>query len=188
MVQVLVGTLIAMTALLAGCAWQRGRARREHVPPGYRVLVSDLGGRRGMLLRDNEWGVIGRPDLVLEHRAGGEVVLIEYKHAWRGYEPGTTRRSHALQLGAYFLLCEGDARIGRRPEYGLVRYVDESGHVVPGGEVRIRNTADLRQDVILTVQALRRAILTRAEQHRTHNTEYNCRHCADRRGCQEAKV
>jgi len=188
MPEVLVGTLIAMVLLLAGCTWQRSQARRRaHVPRGFRVLASDLNGR-GVLLRDNEWRLRGQPDLILERRGSREVVVVEYKSAWRGYEPGTTRRSHQRQLGAYLLLCEADARIGRRAAYGLVRYVDERGEVVPGGEVRVANSPDLRQEVIGAIQGMRRAIVTGGPVARTHNSPYNCRHCRDRRGCQEVRV
>ena len=188
MIQILVGTLIAMTLLLAFCGIQKTIARRRpHVPRGFRVLVSDLRGN-GMLLRDNEWGVTGRPDLVLERRSDKGVVPIEYKMAWKGYQPGTTRRSHQRELGVYLLLCEGDPRVGRRPEYGLIRYVDVEGELVPGGEVRVVNSPDLRQDVLRTVMGIRRALVTGGPVHRTHNSPYNCRHCRQRQGCQEVKT
>jgi len=188
MILALVITLGVMVALLATCALARGRRQlREHVPPRYRVLASDLGhGGRPVTLRDDEWGLTGRIDLLLERRGTREVVPVEYKTAWKGYEPGTVRRTHRLQLGAYFLICEGDSRIKRTPATGLLRYIDEAGHLVSGGEVRIANTARLRAEVVEAVQAVRRALVADHEIHRTHNTAYNCRHCSVRGQCVEA--
>jgi hypothetical protein len=185
MVMVLTFTLILVIAIL-GVSLSRSSERHDGAPAGYRVLASDLLGR-GVVLRDTEWGLTGKVDLLLENVAG-ELVVAEYKRAWPGYTAGTCRRSHAVQLAAYFVLCQGDSRLARAPVAGVLRYIDERGRVVPGGEVRIANTPEVRQQVMAVVERLRRAKLSGAEVHRTHNSPYNCRRCYDRARCGEARV
>jgi hypothetical protein len=173
--------------ILIGLLWRLASRDRwpDAAPPGWRVLTSDLRGR-GVVLRDVEWGLVGKIDLLLEG-PGGALVPVEYKRAWKGYESGTTRASHLVQVAVYFILCEGDPRIRRQPAEGWIRYVDERGQVVPGGEVRIRNTPEARQQVIAIAQLVRQAKVTGGEVHRTHNSRYNCRGCFDRGRCGEAK-
>jgi hypothetical protein len=186
MLSILLLTLLSLIVLLGSQAAQRDRPRsREPLPLGYRVLTSDLASR-GTVLRDDEWGITGKIDLLLEG-PNHEIIPVEYKQAWRNYEPGTTRRSHLVQLGLYFLLCHGDPRLQRTPAEGWIRYVDPQGHVVPGGEVRIPNTPEARERAITVVERVRRAKLSGAEVNRTHNSRYNCRGCLDRARCKEAK-
>ena len=173
--------------ILIGLLWRLASRDRwpDVAPPGWRVLTSDLRGQ-GIVLRDMEWGLTGKIDLLLEGPKG-EIVPVEYKRVWRGYEAGTSRASHCVQLAAYFLLCAGDSRLHRQPAEGWIRYVDEKGQVVPGGEVRIKNTPEARQQVITVAQRVRRAKVTRDEVHRTHNSRHNCRGCYDRGRCGEVR-
>jgi CRISPR/Cas system-associated exonuclease Cas4 (RecB family) len=149
------------------------------------VLSSGLVGR-GTVLRDDEWGISGKIDLLLAG-PNGEPLPIEYKRAWEGYEPGTSRRSHEVQLAIYFVLLEGDPRIQRAPAEGWIRYVDARGQVVPGGEVRILNTPEARVQALTLVELVRRAKRSGVEVHRTHHSPHNCRKCGDRTLCGEAR-
>jgi hypothetical protein len=190
----LIVMLGALTLLLGSYAVQSKRPRfAQAVPAGYRVLRMDLGheermGRRGpVLLRDDEWGIVGKVDLLLQGPEG-EVVPVEYKSAWPNYEPGTARRSHLVQVATAFLLCQGDPRITRAPTEGWLRYVDDQGQVVPGGEVKVQNTPEARAQVLAIVERMRQALRRNAEVHRTHNTAYNCRRCRHVGSCGDAKV
>ncbi len=186
MLDILLLTLLSLIVLLGSEALRRDRPQScDSVPPGYRVLTSDLVDR-GTVLRDDEWGITGKIDLLLEGPKR-ELIPVEYKRAWQHYEPGTTRRSHVVQLGIYFLLCQGDPRLQRTPAEGWIRYVDAQGHVVPGGEVRLRNTPEARERALIVVELVRRAKGSGVEVLRTHNSRYNCRGCADRARCTEAK-
>jgi hypothetical protein len=185
MIGILVLTLLGLTVRIASLLLRGDRQGRGAVPPGYRVLTSDLVGR-GVVLRDLEWGITGKIDLLLEGPSG-ELLPIEYKRAWHGYQPGTSRRSHLVQLAIYFLLCAGDPRLKRMPAEGWIRYVDERGTVVPGGEVKIPNTPEARQQVLKVVELVRRAKVSGAEVHRTHTSPNNCRGCFDRARCDEKR-
>ena len=194
MTGILILLLFGFTLLLGRQAIHSRRRRfQTAVPAGYQVVSMDLGhearmGTRGpVLLRDDEWGIVGKVDLLLRGPQG-EVVPVEYKSAWKGYEPGTARRSHMVQLATAFLLCQGDPRINRARVEGWIRYVNDRGEVVPGGEVKVQNTPEARAQVIEIVKHMRVARRTKAEVHRTHNTGYNCRHCLNHGTCGEAKV
>lgn len=189
--------IVLLTVLLVIVAgWLAVALRRRTVaqssafiPQGYTVVSADLGhdrtlgGRGAILLRDNEWGIVGKVDLLLEGPNG--LFPVEYKRAGWPYRPGMPKSSHVLQLGANMLLCEGDGRFGNRPAEGWLRYLDGQGQVLPGGGVRIANTPRLRGQVIERVQRMRRALLTREELHRDHRSAAKCSKCSLRMVCDE---
>jgi CRISPR/Cas system-associated exonuclease Cas4 (RecB family) len=186
--------LVGMTVCLVLALLQRARHRAAaEIPAGYRVLAADLapglriGGRGALLLRDNEWGIAGKVDLLLEGPHGA-VVPVEYKSAGAGFKPGRVRPSHVLQLAGAMLLCEGDRRVGRRPAAGWLRYIDDTGRVVPGGAIRIENTPALREQLLDVVQRMRRALVTGTEMHRDQRSGGRCRRCSQRETCGEAPV
>jgi CRISPR/Cas system-associated exonuclease Cas4 (RecB family) len=191
-IQFLAMLFFAMTALLVFSVWQRGQAQvAADVPKGYRVFSADLGhdtrldSRGAILLRDNEWGITGKVDLLLQNVASRVVIPVEYKPAWQGFEPGKARPSHILHLATALVLCQGDSRVGQSPPEGWIRYIDERGTLVPGGEVHIQNTPEIREWVIATAQRMRRAIVTSDELHRDHRSVAKCRQCAQRDTCGE---
>ncbi len=162
------------------------------IPAGYEVLASDLGshaamgGHGALLLRDDEWGLIGKPDLLLRSRDRDSVIPIEYKSVWPGYEVGTARPSHILQLGTAMLLCQADPRVDRAPREGWIRYINDRGQLVSGGEVVVENTTALRERVVGLVQRMRRVLITGDEVHRDHRSPAKCRRCGLRAACGEA--
>lgn len=101
LVMVVVGLLVAM---------QRSQEAHKDadLPTGTTVMGADLGpsmGVRelhGVTLRDAEWGLVGRPDLLLESAGNAgrcgrlALELVEKKRAPRGWRPGQTYRSHRL--------------------------------------------------------------------------------------------
>lgn len=182
-----------LTGFLALSVWRRGRfGIAANIPKGYRVFSADLGqearmGSRGaILLRDNEWGLMGRVDLLLQHIATRVVIPVEYKSAGQGFESGRVRPSHILQLATALVLCQGDGRVGQTPPEGWIRYVDDRGALVPRGEVRIQNTPELRAWVFATAQRMRRALASNQDLHRDHHSVAKCQRCALRHCCDEA--
>lgn len=193
MILLLAVLLVFVAGWLAVALRRRPTARSSaFIPRGYTVVSADLGhdramgGRGAILLRDDEWGIAGRADLLLKGPNG--LVPVEYKRAGRSYRPGVPKSSHVLQLGANMILCEGDGRLGKRPAEGWLRYLDGQGRVLPGGEVRIANTPRLRGQVIERVQRMRRALLTREELHRDHRSAAKCSTCSLRVACDERIV
>jgi CRISPR/Cas system-associated exonuclease Cas4 (RecB family) len=192
MIAFLTVLLATMSATLLGTLHQSGQRARvaAEIPPGYKIHAADLGHGEAMgsksrlLLVDNEWGLCGAPDLLLEGPEG--VVPVEMKRAWKRYQPGTSRPSHIMQLGVLLVLCAADRRVGQRPREGWIRYTDEGGRTVQGGEVRIENTEHLRATVVTLVQQMRRATKVGAEVHRDHRSRWKCARCALHDQCGEA--
>lgn|SRR5574337_536760 len=182
--------LLVMVALALLAAVTRSKEARQDadLPPGATVMSADLGPSRGvrelrgLTLRDGEWGLVGRPDLLLE--SSGNPVLVETKRASRGWRPGQTYRSHQLQVGAYLLMCEADSNVGRRLPEGWIQYVDNEGRELSGGKVRVPNTDALRREVIEILQRIRQA-LRGSEVHRDHSYANRCRSCSVKRACGE---
>ena len=193
MIQFLTLLFFALTALLVFSVRQQGRAQgAADVPKGYRVFAADLGrdtrmeSRGAILLRDNEWGITGKVDLLVQQVATKTVIPVEYKSAWPGFEPGKARPSHILQLATALVLCQGDSRVGQTPPEGWLRYIDKRGAVVSGGEIHVENTPDIRERVIGIAQRMRRALVTGEEMHRSHRSVSKCQRCALRPRCGEA--
>jgi CRISPR/Cas system-associated exonuclease Cas4 (RecB family) len=184
---------LALTGFLVLSVCRRRRLGIEaNIPKGYRVFSADLGqearmGSRGaILLRDNEWSLTGKVDLLLQHIATRAVIPVEYKVAGQGFEPGKVRSSHILQLATALVLCQGDSRVGQAPPEGWIRYVDERGALVPRGEVHIQNTPEIREWVIATAQRMRRALATTEDLHQDHHSPAKCQRCGLRHLCDEA--
>ena len=195
MIPTLTILFFAMTALLVVSIGRCGRVRVVGgLPPGFRVITADLGrdtrmdSRGALLLRDNEWGITGKVDLLLRDVASRAAIPVEYKPAWQEFEPGRARPSHILQLAAALVLCQGDSRVGQSPPEGWIRYIDRRGTVVPGGEVHIPNTPEIRERVFAIVQRMRRALVTGEELHRDHRSVAKCRRCSVRNACDESVV
>ena len=185
--------LIGLLVGLAAAVSRRTRARQAaQLPAGTRIRAADLGGRvrplgrRSVTLRDPAWGIAGKVDLVLEGPTG--YIPVEYKQAGARYRPGTAKPGHVLQLATSMRLCEGDGRFGTRPAEGWLRYVDGQGRLLPGGEVRVANTPWLRGQVITSLQRMRRALVTREELHRDHQSAAKCATCSRRLACDEGIV
>jgi hypothetical protein len=94
-------------------------------PPEQICLDARFSGRDRTLI-DMEWGLSGRPDLILR-RADHELVPVEYKstHLFVGYHETHGRTFDTLQAIAECRLVH--AAFGRRPTHGIVWYGDASG-------------------------------------------------------------
>jgi len=87
-------------------------------------------------LVDAAWEFAGRPDFVVRQK-DGSVYPIEYKetHLFGGYHEAHGRLFDSIQAIAECRLVE--VTFGRRPEFGVVLYGDESGDGLHEGWVQI---------------------------------------------------
>jgi hypothetical protein len=85
---------------------------------------------------DAEWGLAGRPDLVLQ-RADGSFVPVEYKetHLFVGFHEAHGRLFDTVQAVAECRLVE--VAFGRRPPFGIVLYGDAAGNGMREGWVEV---------------------------------------------------
>jgi hypothetical protein len=87
-------------------------------------------------LRDDELGLSGRPDFIVQ-RGDGSLVPIEYKstHLFTGYHESHGRSFDAIQAIAECRLVQ--AVTGHRPTHGLVLYGDVAGNGAHEGWVEV---------------------------------------------------
>ncbi|MBV9791275.1 MAG: Dna2/Cas4 domain-containing protein, partial [Chloroflexi bacterium] len=97
------------------------RLRRATGLPWTRVHSSDTSGWRQAdePLVSQRYGLVGKPDYVLETRGG--LIPVEVKPSRRAAAP---YESDLMQLAAYCLLIEDTT--GRAPSYGLLRYAEQT--------------------------------------------------------------
>ena len=167
--------LIALLLTLLGSLllWLGRRQRQSSGLPGGTVLYRDTGEwqETERPLRSRRYGLVGRPDYLVQTRDGGKsfVVPVEVKSRRRPAQPYA---SHILQLAAYCLLVEDN--FDAAPPYGLLRYADAT--------LQIPYTADLRRRVLDTAAEIRQA--RRApDVRRSHSEPPRCRACGYRSAC-----
>ncbi len=139
---------------------------------------------RGIVLRDNEYGLTGVVERVLQAPDGLLPVLV--KRDGELFPPGQSRPSHLLELTALLLCCRGDGRLTSRVPGGVIRYVDGRGRTLPGREVPVAYSPHLHDRVVALLQEIRRAEVTGVEGHRTHQAPGKCARCPHRDTCNEA--
>ncbi len=169
---VIVGISAALSALVAvGALLAARRVQARSGLPRARVVYTDsgAGGRATDLLFSRRYGLVGKPDYLLE--ADGWVIPVEVKPTRRAAEPYP---GDILQLLAYCLLVE--EKHGR-PAYGLLRYASAT--------FRLDYTDAARAHLLETVAAIRAA--TRAgERGRSHDDAGRCTHCMFNEVCDES--
>jgi len=175
--------ILALLALLAGWLALRRAARARHsagLPPG-RVVYADTGHWRppDAPFFSATYGLTGKPDYVVETRAG--LIPVEVKS---GATPPQPYASHTLQLGAYCLLVEENE--GRAPPHGLIKYANTVFEVA--------YTPALRGEVIATLEAMRRWRSQGAGHGssggapRSHAEPQRCAGCGYRQLCNQCLV
>jgi hypothetical protein len=104
--------------------------------PSEQVRPDPLFLRHGGNLIDDEMGLSGRPDFILQ-RSGGIVVPVEYKgtHPFHGLNHNHGRTFDMIQLLTECRLVH--AMTGRRPPYGLLLYGDVAGNGEHEGWVQL---------------------------------------------------
>ena len=163
-----------LLAVLGGTLlWLGRRQRGRSGLPAGSVVYSDTGEWQETeeALRSRRYGLVGRPDYLVQVRDGGRrvVVPVEVKSRAR---PARPYDSHVLQLGAYCLLVEDN--FGAAPPYGLLRYADAT--------LEIPFTDELRRRVLEAADEIRRA--RRApEVRRSHGEPRRCAACGYRLAC-----
>lgn len=147
------------------------RLRRATGIPWVRVRSSDTGGWRQaeQPLLSRRYGLVGKPDYLLDTRAG--VVPVEVKPGRRARAP---YESDLMQLAAYCLLVEETT--GRAPQYGLLRYATET--------FRLPYTAAVRAALLQTLDDLREDRLAE-DVARSHQQAARCRACGLNAACSE---
>ena len=103
--------------------------------PPERIANEACFARHGVNLWDDDLGLSGRPDLILDR--GGQYVPLEYKatHLFLGYHTAHGRGFDVIQAIAECRLVE--AASGRRPPYGIVLYGDRDGDGAREGWVEV---------------------------------------------------
>ncbi|MDQ2806099.1 MAG: Dna2/Cas4 domain-containing protein [Chloroflexota bacterium] len=168
----LLGLCVTLLALVAGGALIAARrAQARSGLPRARVVYTDAGagGRATDSLFSRRYGLVGKPDYLLE--AEGGLIPVEVKPTRRAAEPYP---GDILQLLAYCLLVE---ETHGRPAYGLLRYATAT--------FRLDYTDAARAHLLETVAAIRAA--TRAgERRRSHSDAGRCAHCMFNEVCDES--
>ncbi|MCY4115739.1 MAG: CRISPR-associated protein Cas4 [Caldilineaceae bacterium] len=163
-----------LLTLLGGLLLWLGRVqrRRSGLPAG-ELLYRDVGTWQATErpLRSRRYGLVGRPDYLMQTREGADVfvVPVEVKSRARPRRPYT---SHVLQLATYCLLVEEN--FGSAPPYGVLRYADDT--------LRIPYTDELRGRVLETADAIRQA-RGASDVRRSHRQSSRCAACGYRAAC-----
>ena len=140
-----------------------------------RLIASDVGIGPALILRDDDLGLCGKPDYLLEMNEAGErrFVPVEVKPARQSQRLFDSDR---IQIGAYLMALR--ATMGNRASHiGYVRYRTRTFEVAL--------SPDLEQEVRQLVAALRRGRTARVV-HRSHSVSARCRACPVRQHCDEA--
>lgn len=122
-------------------------------------------------LYSRRYGLVGRPDYLLQVREGHRTstIPVEVKSRKR---PGQPYASHILQLATYCLLVEENFEA--TPPYGLLCYADDTLH--------IPFTDALRRQVLAIADDIRQA-RRMWDIPRNHHEPARCRACSYRHAC-----
>ena len=168
MLIVFVLLLAGLGLLLLGLSW---RSQQAVGLPVEKVVYSDTGQTRRVedTLVSRRYGLVGKPDYVVEERDGP--VPVEVKPTRRAETPYL---SDVLQLVAYCLLIEDVW--GRRPRRGLLRYAEHT--------FAVDYTPEMRQVLLETLDEMRGQM--RADDvARDHEEAGRCRACGVRAACNQ---
>jgi CRISPR-associated exonuclease Cas4 len=168
-------TVLAFVALLGGWLALRRATRTRYKAglPSGRVVYADTGDWRSpdKPFFSTKYGLTGKPDYVVETRAG--LIPVEVKSRSAPSEPYA---SHVLQLAAYCLLVEESEN--RAPPYGIIRYADAA--------FEIDYTPTLRRNLVALLDEMRRA--SRGSARRNHDEPGRCAGCGYRSMCDQSLV
>ena len=168
-------TVLAFVALLGGWLTLRRATRtlRKAGLPSGRVVYADTGDWRSpdKPFFSAKYGLAGKPDYVVETRAG--LIPVEVKSRSAPSEPYA---SHVLQLAAYCLLVEESEN--QSPPYGIIRYADAA--------FEIDYSPTLRRNLLALLDEMRRA--GRGSARRNHDDARRCAGCGYRSMCKQSLV
>ena len=161
--ELLVLALLVVGALLV---WWAVRSRkRRGLGSGETVALDDV------TLFSDRLMLVGRPDRII--RRGKIHIPEEWKSSKR------MNHGHELQLGTYFLLIEEE--YGKRPPYGVVVLGD-------GSRVQVKNTEQLRSEVLSIAQGIRESRARIEEEIPVDQPAWKCRACGQKSNCRQAQV
>ncbi len=137
-------------------------SRKRGLPYG-EVIYEDLerDGIRTKTLRSRQYGLSGKPDMLIRH--GGQLVPVEVKSGPAGSRPYP---SHVLQLAACCLLVGEE--YGSRPQYGIIRYRDR--------QFEVPFTKELEDRLLRTMEEMRDTNLNGELPAGCENPR-KCQHC-----------
>jgi CRISPR-associated exonuclease Cas4 len=163
--------LFAALVILSAVFWLISRARMKQTGlPDGRVRYSDTGAWRKVEKPyfDGEWGLVGKPDYVIESK--GTLIPVEVKStsAESPYE------SHVMQLAAYCRLLQVTG--GHRPVRGLIKYRNRV--------FEIEYTAELERKLKSLVNEVRSLDPT-SDVPRSHHSASRCRSCGYAENCDQ---
>lgn len=148
------------------------RTRQQSGLPWATTLASDVNDAlpNQQTLIAHEYGLMGKPDYVLQRREG--LIPVEVKPTRRAKQP---YESDMMQLAAYCLLVE--TCLGERPPYGLLRYANHT--------FRIDYDDQLRTDILAIIDSMHTA-RQQCDGDRNHNTRSRCRGCGFATQCDQS--
>jgi len=151
--------------------WSSRLKTQSGMPHG-RIIYSDTGAwqRNGQSFFSRIHHVSGKPDYLV--RNGKSIVPVEMKS---GRAPVSPRRGHVLQLAAYCLLVEEN--LGVRPIHGIIKYAEK--------EFTIDYTLNLEQELLATLEEMRKCDELEDGPHRSHSETNRCLRCGVRDACNE---
>ncbi len=147
------------------------RLRRASGLPWARIRIADTGSWRAadQPLMSYRYGLVGKPDYLLETRAG--LIPVELKPSRRAKTPYA---GDLMQLAAYCLLVEDATQ--QAPPYGLLRYATHT--------FRMPYTAAVRADLLALLDELRQD-RDADEVARSHQQAARCRGCGFYTQCED---
>jgi len=166
-------TLLFICALGVITIWYIAhRMRQQSGLPWATTLASDVNDALPYqeTLIAHEYGLMGKPDYVLQRREG--LIPVEVKPTRRAKQP---YESDMMQLAAYCLLVE--TCLGERPPYGLLRYANHT--------FRIDYDDGLRNDILTVITSMHTARQQSASD-RNHHTRSRCRGCGFATQCEQS--
>lgn len=185
------GFLIAFLAALVVGWWLLrlgNRARSVSGLPSGEVIYSDTGAwqRQERPLISRQFGLVGKPDYLVETGAGRAPIPVEVKS---GSPPTRPYPGHILQLAAYCLLVEETWHVA--PDFGLLHYAGQAnGGTTPSSRLatlRIPYTPQLRAQLLATLTAMR-ADRQAVNVARSHTEAVRCQHCGLAHACTEKLI
>ena len=169
--------ILLVLLALAGLAlflWGRSQQRAVGLPAG-RVAYSDTGAEHAVTqpLISRRYGLVGKPDYLIEASVGGRRTLIPVEVKSRR-APAAPLPGHLLQLATYCLIIEDV--YGVAPPHGLLRYADRS--------FEMPFTPEMRRAVLDAAEHIR-AGRSAVDIPRSHQERQRCVHCGYRHACGE---
>lgn len=173
MLLLLIGLLTTLLLGLWLLRLGRGRRAAGGLPTG-RVVYSDSRAWQAVTqpLVSRQYGLIGKPDYLVEVARGQAPVPVEVK---TGRRPTQPYPGHILQLAAYCLLVEEQWHAA--PTHGLIHYGEDA-------TFRIDYTPALRAELLALLDEMR-AAWTADDVPRSHAEPARCRRCGVAHACSD---